>query len=111
VLPDVAVTVTFDVPDRVELPAVNVPRNRAETFSARNDAVTPAGSPLADNVMVPGLPLTVVMEMAVAPWPPCSTLTLAGASPTVKFAGGAAVTVTVIVTAAERAPEVPLTVN
>lgn len=111
VLPDVAVRVTFEVPDRVELPAVNVPRNRAEPFRALKDAVTPAGSPVADSTMVPGVPVAVIMEMAVAPWPPWTTLKLAGTSAMVKFAGGAAVTVTVTVTAAERAPEVPLTVN
>ena len=61
--------------------------------------------------MVPGVPVTVIMEMAVAPWPPWTTLKLAGTSAMVKFAGGGAVTVTVTVTAAERAPEVPLTVN
>jgi hypothetical protein len=114
-LPDVAVTVTFETPGAAEEAAANVPVNTpalpdAAPRAAKED-VTPAGSPEADRTKFAAVPEIAVMEAAVVPLSPWTTLKLAGARATAKFTGGGAVTVTVIATVAVRLPEVPLTVN
>jgi hypothetical protein len=99
------------VPATAALPAVNVPRNSAEPLSELKAAVTPAGSPAADITMFPRVPVTELIETAVAACAPWTTLKLAGASATVKFAETGAVTLTVTEINAARLPEAPLTVN
>jgi hypothetical protein len=104
-LPDVAVTVTFETPGAAEEAAANVPVNTpalpdAAPRAAKED-VTPAGSPEADRTKFAAVPEIAVMEAAVVPLSPWTTLKLAGARATAKFTGGGAV----------RLPEVPLTVN
>jgi hypothetical protein len=105
--PDVPVTLTCDVTAAAELPAVN--KANAPELTVLKDAVSPAGSPDVDHVTLPANPLSGLKEIAVVPLPPLTMRKLAGAITTAKSAAG--VTVTVIVTADVRLPEVPLTVN
>jgi hypothetical protein len=68
--PDVAVTVTFDVPAEAEAAAVNFPRKMPDPLDGANEAVTPAGSPTVDSTMFAGIPVIAVMDMAVVPASP-----------------------------------------
>jgi hypothetical protein len=104
---DVAVTFTCDVPATALLPAVK--NTRTPELAVVKAAVTPAGSAEADSVTLAANPLRGVKETALVPLPPWITCKAAGASAMAKSGGG--VTVTVIVTADVRLPEVPLTVN
>jgi hypothetical protein len=76
---------------------------------ALKEAVTPLGSAEADSATFPVNPFVAVMEIALVPVAPSTTLRLPGAS--VRAKSGAGVTVTVIVRVAVRLPEVPLSVN
>jgi hypothetical protein len=105
-LPDVAVTFTCEVAVAAEPLTVN---SSSKPPLALNEAVTPFGSPVADSVTLPVNPLSGLKVMAVSPLPPWTTRKVGGASASAK--SGGAVTVTVIVTAEVRLPEVPVTVK
>ena len=70
-VPDVPVTVTFDVPGVAVLLAVKVSTLEPLVGFALNIAVTPLGSPVAASVTLPVNPpvsMTAIVWLALAPW-------------------------------------------
>ena len=115
--PDVPVTVTVAAPTVAPAEAVNVsvevalPLAGGVTGLVENAAVTPAGSPLALNVVAALKLFWLVMVTVLALFPPCVTVTEAGDRPMVKFGVAAAFTVRLSVALCVVEPDVPVIVT
>ena len=105
------VTVTGYVPGAVVAStlSVSVELEPAVTVEGLNEAVAPAGIPLAESVTVSAEPLVTAVEIVDVPLPPCTADTLAGFAPIEKSLG-AAVTVSVTVVLCVALEAVPVTV-
>ena len=73
-------------------------------------AVTPLGTPDADNATVPLKPFCGVTETVVPALPVCAMLKLFGVADKVKFGGTKALTVRETVAVLVKLPDVPVTV-
>jgi hypothetical protein len=107
-LPDFPVIVTVEAPAAAELAAANVTALLPDV-TALKVAVTPLGSPDAENVTAPVKPEIAVMARLPAPLAPAVTLKLAGVAASVKPGGG--LTVSAMVALLLKAPEVPVIVT
>src|ERR1700674_5324359 len=108
-LPDVPVMVTVTVPVVAVLLAVKVNVLVVVAGFALNDAVTPLGSPDADKLTLPLKPFCGVTVIVLAPPAPCVIVKLLGDAERTKFGG--AFTVSEIVVAFDKLPEVPAMVT
>jgi len=108
-LPDAPLIVTTKVPNAAVGLAVNVSVLLEVVGFGLNDAVTPLGKLVADNVTLPVKPLAGITVIALVPWLPCTTVTALGDAPRLKL--GAAFTVTLSVVVAVRVPDAPLIVT
>jgi hypothetical protein len=108
----VPVTVTVYVPGVVEAPtlSVSVELAPAVTAAGLNEAVVPAGRPLAESVTLSAEPLVTAVVMVEVVLPPCTAETLLGFALIEKSLGGA-VTVRVTVALCVALGAVPLTVT
>lgn len=106
--PEVPVIVTAAVAAAAALDAVKVTVPWPAEIAPKV-AVTPAGSPEADNATVPLKPFKAVIATVLAPLAPGVKLTLAGVAERVKL-GGAAI-VSEIVALLLTVPDVPVTVT
>jgi hypothetical protein len=108
----VPVTVTEYVPAVVEAPTLNVSveLEPAVIGFGLNEAVAPAGTPVALRVTLSAAPLVTAVEMVDVALPPCTADTLLGFAPIVK-SFGAAVTVSVTVVLWVALGAVPVTVT
>jgi hypothetical protein len=77
-LPEVPVTVMFDNPAVAVLAAVNVSVLLPVVLAGLNDAVTPAGRPLATRATEPLKLLMPATVIVLLPLVPATTLTLLG---------------------------------
>jgi len=107
-LPDVPVTVTVTVVGVAVLLAVSVSVLVSVVLLGLNDAVTPLGRPEADRLTVPVKPFCGLTVTVLVPFPPCTTLTLAGDAPMEKLGGAFTVSATDVVLV--KLPEVPVMV-
>jgi hypothetical protein len=103
--------VTVTVPVVAVLLAVSVSVLAAVVLLGLNVAVTPPGWPEADKLTLPLKPFCGVTEMLLAPLAPCAIVTLLGDAEIVKFATGAAFTVSETVVVLVKLPEVPVMVT
>lgn len=108
-LPDVPVIVTVDVPFAAVELAVKVRVLLVVTGLGVKVAITPVGNPEADKVTLPVKPLDGVIEIALVPFVPCTTVKLLGLADKAKV--GDALTVSAIVVVPVRLPDVPVTVT
>jgi hypothetical protein len=74
-LPEVPVIVTVAGPTVAVLNAVRVKVLVVVALAGLNDAVTPAGNPLAERATEPPKLLSAVTVMVLIPLAPCTTLT------------------------------------
>ncbi len=90
VVPDVPVTVTFAAPAVATDDAVSVsveealPLAGGVTEDGANDAVTPAGRPLAERLTADEKPAMLVTVTVLVPLPPCAIVSDEGLAPTEK---------------------------
>ena|SRR5882762_8577391 len=108
----VPVTVTVYVPGGV-VPAVAIVMVEllpAATAVGLNDAVAPAGRPVALKLTFCAEPLVTAVEIVDVPLEPCWTETLVGFAPIEKSFGGGAVTVSVTGVLWVAVEPVPVTV-
>jgi hypothetical protein len=114
-LPPLALIVTVDVPVVAVLLAVNVrvelPDPGAAMEVGLNEAVTPAGSPLAESEIAELKPPETVVETVLLPEPPCATETLVGEALIVKLGDAVAETEREIVVLWETPPPLALIVT
>ncbi len=108
-LPDVPVIVTVTVPVAALALAVKVSVLVVVAGLGLNTAVTPLGTPDADNVTLPLKPFAGVIVIVLVPWPPGTTLKLPGLADSVKLGGD--VTVRLIVVVSVKLPEMPVTIT
>ena len=108
----VPVTVTVYVPGVVPVPTLNVSVELppAVTTLGLNDAVAPAGRPLAESVTLSAEPLTTAVEIVEVVLPPCTAETLLGLA-LIEKSFGAGVTVSVTVALWVELSAVPVTVT
>lgn len=108
-LPDVPVIVTVTVPVVAVLLAERVIVLVLAALLGLNDAVTPLGSPEADNATLPLKPFCPLTVIVLVPLAPCVMVKLLGEVESVKFGGG--FTVSEIVVALDRLLEEPVIVT
>ena len=104
-LPEVPEMVTVAVPVVAVLPAVSVKVLEVVAILGLKMAVTPLGRPEADRVTPPLKPFWGVMVTVLERLVPCVMFKLAGDADRLKF--GAVVTVSAIVVALVKVPDVP----
>jgi len=108
-LPEVPVTVTVEVPNAAELLAVKVSVLLVVAEAGLNDAVTPAGRPVAARLTPLVKPFCGVTVMVLVPVFPGTTVTLEGFAERVNEGGPVTVTVRRAVLVSD--PEVPVMVT
>lgn len=109
-VPEVPVTVMFEVPAvAVEL-AVKVSTLEPVVGLVANAVVTPLGRPDAARVTLPVNPFASVTVMVSVALLPCVTASVAGNAASVKLPAALAVTVSAMVVVALNVPEVPVMV-
>ncbi len=115
--PDVPVMVTVAAPTVALAEAVSVSVEVALPFAAgvtglvENAAVTPAGRPVALNVVAELKPPVLVMVIVLVPLAPWVTVSEVGEAAMLKFGVAVALTVRATVVVAVRLPEVPVIVT
>jgi hypothetical protein len=110
-LPDVPVIVTVVVPAAAVALASSVRVLLEAVGLALNDAVTPAGSPLALRVALPAKPPAGLIVIALVVLPPAATVSVFGAAVSVKLPTDDSLTASAIVVLAVRLPDVPVIVT
>jgi hypothetical protein len=110
-LPDVPVMLTVTVPVVAVLFAVSVNVLAVLVGFALNDGVTPLGNPDADKVTLPLKPFCGVTVIVLVPAVPCVIVKLLGDAERLKFGTRTGLTVSEIVVAFDKLPEVPVMVT
>jgi len=108
-LPDVPVIVIVAGPVVAVLLAVNASVLLVALVGLK-EAVTPDGTPDAENATLPLNPFCGATVTVLVPVPPCTTLTLLGEADSVKLGTGAALTVRDTLVVAVKLPDVPVMV-
>lgn len=110
-LPEDPVTVTVTVPVVADPLDVSVNVLALVAMLGLKDGVTPLGRPDADRLTVPLKPFCGMTLIVLVPLAPCTIVTLLGDAESVKFATATAFTVTEIVVAFDKLPELPVMVT
>ena len=108
-LPEVPLIINWDIIAAAELATVSVNVLFAVVLAGLNEAVTPAGKPVAVKATVPLNPVCGATVMVAVPVPPTPTVKLVTEELSLK--PGIAATVKAMAVCAERAPDVPVMVR